>query len=117
MVRSAIESLYKGLCTIRQYDSVVDPVTKRTYMAEVVSHTNLPCRLSYSSDSSAKQSDTVTNVAQVIKLFIAPEITIDAGSKIQVTQNGVTKSYVASGEPLIYTNHQEVVLEIEDDEA
>ena len=117
MVRKAIESLYKGLCTIRQYDSVFDPITKRTSFAEVVSYVNVPCRLSHKSKVSAKPSDTVSTVAQTIVLFIAPELVVRAGAKVEVTQNGVTKIYKASGESAVYTNHQEIVLEIEDGEA
>lgn len=117
MVRKAIESLYKGLCTIRQYDSVFDPVTKRTSFAEVVSYVNVPCRLSYKNKVSAKPSDTISTITQTITLFVAPELVVKAGAKIEVTQNGVTKTYVSSGESAVYTNHQEIVLEIEDDVA
>lgn len=117
MVRQAIESLYKGKCTVYQYESVVDPVTKRTSVVEVTSYVDQPCRLSYSNKTSAKESDTVSTVAQTIKLFVAPELVIKAGAKIAVTQNNVTKVYVASGESAIYTNHQEIVLEIGDDLA
>lgn len=116
-MRKAIESLYKGVCTVYQYESVVDPVTKRTSMVEVVSYVDQPCRLSYKAKVSAKPSDTVSTVTQTIVLFIAPEVVIKAGAKIVVTQNNVSKTYIASGESAVYTNHQEIVLEIEDDVA
>lgn len=114
MVRKALESLYKGVCTVYQYESVVDPITKRTSLVEVVSCADQPCRLSHSNTTSAKTSDTVSTVTQTIKLFIAPEVVINAGAKIAVTQNGVTKTYIAGGQSAVYTNHQEIVLEIED---
>lgn len=117
MVRRAIESLYKGVCTVYQYESVVDPITKRTSVVEVTSYADQPCRLSYSNKTSAKESDTVSTVTQTIKLFVAPELVIKAGAKITVTQNNVTKTYVAGGQSAVYTNHQEIVLEIEDDMA
>lgn len=117
MVRKAIESLYKGVCTVYQYKSVVDPVTKRTSVKEVVSCVDQPCRLSYKNKVSANESNTISSVSQTIMLFVAPELSIPAGSKIVVTQNNVVKTYVASGQPAVYTNHQEIVLEIEDDVA
>ena len=117
MVRRAIESLYKGKCTVYQYDSVTDPLTKRTSLSEVVSCVDQPCRLSYSTKGGAIPSDTVSKVNQVIKLFIAPEIDIKAGAKIVVTQNNVIKTYIASGEPSFYSNHQEITLTVGNDKA
>ena len=114
MVRKAIESLYKGVCTVYQYESVVDPITKRTSLVEVASYVDQPCRLSHSNKTSAKESDTASTVTQTITLFVAPELVINAGAKITVTQNNVTKTYVASGQSAVYTNHQEIVLEIGD---
>lgn len=117
MVRSAIESLYKGVCTVFQYEEVTDPVTKRTNVVEVISYENQPCRISFQTKTSAKESDTVSISKQTIKLFISPECDIKSGAKIEVTQNNVTKRYKASGESAMYSNHQEIILEIEDDKA
>lgn len=117
MVRRSIESLYKGVCTVYQYEEVVDPVTKRTNVAEVISYENQPCRISFQTKTSAKESDTVSTANQTIKLFIAPECNIKAGAKVEVNQNGVTKTYKASGESAMYSNHQEIILEIEDNLA
>lgn len=115
--RKAIESLYKGRCKIIEIRKAVDPVTKRVTFTDVVTVENEPCRLSFSSVANAVQGNEVANVAQVVKLFIRPELTILAGSKIEVTQNGVTSKYVASGKPAVHTNHQEIVLTIEGDKA
>lgn len=117
MVRKALESLYKGRCKITEIRKATDPVTKRVTFTDVVTVENEPCRLSFSSVANAVQGNEVANVAQVVKLFIRPELTILAGSKIEVTQNGVTSKYVASGKPAVHSNHQEVVLTIEGDKA
>lgn len=111
MVRKAIESLYKGKCTITEYQSVKDPVTKVTSKQEVDVLTDQPCRLSFKNISSSSAGDAAT-INQIVTLFIAPEIVIKPGSKVTVTQNGITNVYQRSGQSAIYTNHQEVILEL-----
>lgn len=115
-MRSAIESLYMGICTVTNTQDVVNPITKRTTHKDVVICENQPCRVSFSSSSNASQSDTMATAYQIIKLFIAPELDIKAGSKIVVTQNNRTSTYKSSGIPAVYTNHQEITL-IDDDKG
>lgn len=117
IVRDALESLYVGKCTITGMTEVTDPETFITTFSEQTICENEPCRVSFSGLTAAVRSDTVSSVEQVIKLFIRPELAIPAGSKITVTQNGKTAVYVSSGEPAVYTNHQEVILNIGDDKA
>ena len=110
--RTAIESLYKGNCPVYEYQSVKDPITKITSTEEVVVLIDQPCKLSFKNITSVNQLDNVLNISQCVKLFIAPDIVIKAGSKITVTQNGVTTAYTRSGQPAIYSNHQEISLEL-----
>lgn len=117
MVREAIESLYIGKCTITQHESVFNYVTKVTSFKDVVLCEDEPCRLSFSTVVSDNNTETVAEVRQVVKLFLRPELVVNAGSKIVVTQNGRTVKYTASGQPAVHTNHQEIVLELEDDRA
>lgn len=112
MVRAAIESMYKSKCNVAEYKSIKNPVTKITSKQEVVTLENQPCRLSFKNITSTSVSDGAATVSQVIKLFISPDIKVNAGSKITVTQNGITTAYKSSGQPAIYTNHQEIVLEL-----
>ena len=111
MVRNAIESLYEGVCTISEYAAVKDATTKITTKQEVVVQSNIPCRLSYRYVRSVTQSDAAS-VTQQIELFLAPEIAVKAGSKIIVTQNGRTTAYKNSGQPAVYTSHQQIILEL-----
>ncbi len=115
--RKAVESRYRGLCDILEKRKVKDEVTKATVLRDTVVLSNQPCRLSYSSSGTANQTDTVSNIEQAIKLFIAPEIKIVPGSKLRITQNEVTIDYISSGVPAIYETHQEVCLEIEKERA
>ena len=59
------------------------------------------------------QDDIKANVSQTTKLFIAPEITIKDGSRIEVTDVlGKKTIYKSSGQPAIYQTHQEIMLEL-----
>ena len=115
--REAVESRYKGLCDILEKRKVKDEITKATVLRDTVVLSNQPCRLSYSSSGTANQTDTVSNIEQTIKLFIAPEIKIAPGSKLRITQNGITTDYISSGVPAVYGTHQEVSLELEEENA
>ena len=115
--RKAIESRYKGLCTILEKKKVKDETTKATALRDIAVLSNQPCRLSYSSSGAANQTDTVSNIEQAIKLFIAPEIKIVPGSKLRITQNEVNIDYISGGVPAIYETHQEVCLELEKERA
>lgn len=111
--RKAHESLYYDeLCTIVEYGSYTDPDTKRTTQKEIIVIENQPCNLSFERISTVVQTDTAAVVSQGTKLFLSPEIPVKSGSKVVVEQNGVKTEYSASGEPAIYPEHQEIMLEL-----
>lgn len=109
--QKAIESLYCGKCDISVTRKTINLVTKQTEFTDDIIITNQPCRLSYSSTSENQETRTAEK-KQIIKLFLAPTVSVPAGSKITVTQNGKTTKYKASSEPMMYSNHQEVELEL-----
>ena len=110
--RKAIESTYDGTVDVREYQKVTDDVTKLTTHKEVVVWEQLPCRLSFERIQSAEQSATISSISQSTKLFIAPDLTIKPGSKLTVTQAGVTCDYTNSGVPAVYDTHQEIQLDL-----
>ncbi|HCU2820327.1 TPA: hypothetical protein OUM20_002330 [Clostridioides difficile] len=110
--RKAIEMLYRDKCTIVEYQSIKDSVTKRTNNKEVIVLENQPCKLSYKNITSATDGK-VSRLEQTIKLFISPDVEIKAGSKLIIND----KEYVRSGESAIYSNHQEIILELFKDKA
>ncbi|MBY0122157.1 hypothetical protein [Bacillus sp. S/N-304-OC-R1] len=111
-VRRAIESMYDSTCTVKEFQSVRDPVTQITSKKEIVVLENQPCKLSYEKQMAASNTSAPAIIAQSTKLFLAPEITVKAGSKIIVTKNSKSTEYSRSGEPAVYTNHQEIMLEL-----
>lgn len=117
MVRAALESLYKGRCDIVSQKEVFDPVTKQTSFEDVKVVTGQPCRLSFKTITAVKQDTGAAQLTQIIKVFIAPDIEVKAGSRLVITQNGKTAEYKASGEPALYGSHQEIILELAGDFA
>ncbi len=114
--REAIQSMWTGICNIfwfknskNKYGTVVSEV-KELYK-------NIPCRLSFKNISQTEQTESVAKTSQVVKLFIAPEVYVPPGSIVEVTQNGVTRKYKHSGISAVYTNHQEIILDVEQEKA
>lgn len=110
--RSAIEQLYEDRCTVIEYRSVKDPITKQTKKQEVTVLTDQLCKLSFSTTRTTDDSDNAASVSQVVKLFLAPNASIKAGSKIVVTRGEQEYVYKSSGEPNALFTHQEIALEL-----
>ena len=110
--RKAQEQLYDGVCTVTEYRKVKDEKTKLSGMKEVVALEGQPCRISFSKISQVVQNEVAASTTQGIKLFLSPDVIIQPGSKITVTQNGVTTDYISSGVPAVYATHQEIMLEL-----
>ena len=111
LVRKVIESTYDGTCTVTEHVEYEKENSSTGFKDEIVL-INEPCRLSFSSSQTAQQGEQAAAITQSIKLFIRPELTIKPGSKITVTQNGVTADYTRSGVPAVYPTHQEIALEL-----
>lgn len=110
--RQAIESLYSGICSVYEYQKITDKVTKLVKHAETCTLSDQPCRLSFEKNAVAAQEGAPAAVKQTVKLFLAPEVKIKAGSKICVTQAGVTTDYTCSSPSAVYSTHQEIFLEL-----
>ena len=121
-LKSAVESLYFGTCTVTVSAPTVDEITKQTSNTVTTLFADQPCRLSFISappsdklvatSQSLIHSDTPRAhfANQQIKLFIDPSLSIPPGSKISVTQNGLTQYFKSSGAPAVYSSHQEIEL-------
>lgn len=108
--REAIQSLWTGLCDIFCYEEVEDKYGVTSLVLNKVSE-KIKCRLSFKNITQTTADENKSNVTQVVKLFVAPEIYVPPGSIIEVTQNNVTRKYKYSGLSAIYTNHQEIILD------
>lgn len=110
--RPNIERMYRGTLTVHEWEVVNDPVTHITSEAEVVIVENQPCLLSNTSTAPTTSAEGVPSVTKITKIFVAPDIPIKDGSKLVVTQDGVTNTYERSGKPSVYPTHQEVTVNI-----
>lgn len=110
--RKAIEATYFGVLTVTEQQKVKDEKSKLTKMIDVVVLENQPCKLSFEKLQATIQSESAATITQVTKLFVSPDISINAGSKITVSQDNVTTDYTCSGVPAIYPTHQEIILEL-----
>jgi hypothetical protein len=112
-VRTALERLWQDRCSIFVYEEVTDPTTHLTDFEEKPLLQDQPCKLSFETLSSTN-GDEVATAQQVVKLFLSPDVEVPAGCKIVATRpNDVerTFTYARSGEPGVFSNHQEIMLE------
>ena len=109
--RKAVESMYDGLCTITEYQKIKKE-NKSTGFGEVITLENQPCRMSFKTVNPTSQTDTASVVTQSITVYLSPDILVKPGSKLTITQNGVTTEYMSSGKAAVYSTHQEVSLEL-----
>lgn len=112
-----LSRLWIGRATISEYRESRDPVTWQDRHDLVPVVVDEPCRLSHSRENTVAVSEGAPYVAQAIVLFIRPDLVIKEGSVIEITQHGVTNKYKRASKPAIYTNHQEVALELYEDNA
>lgn len=117
MVTNPLLLLWKGRCTIFEYENVTDPDTFQTSKREVIVVEDEPCRISFNSEAITNPTTGLAEMSQFTALFIRPDLEIDPGSIIEVTQNGKTTKYKRSGKPAVYTNHQEIRLTLYEEYA
>ncbi len=110
--KKAVQRLWSGKATVIVLVGELDPATGRTEQTERETATAQPCRLSHKTVQTTEPSEEAAKVAQTVTLYIDPSVDIPEGSKIAVTQNGVTRDYARSGRPAVYTYHQEVPLKL-----
>lgn len=115
--KNPLSALWTGRCTIYEFQDVTDPFTHQTTQKEVAVLEDEPCRLSYRQEQATNIQSGAAVVSQSIKLFIRPDLVINPGSVIEITQHGATCKYKGSGQPAVYCNHQEIILELYDNEA
>lgn len=112
VARKSIEATYFGELKVTEQRKVKDKRTKLMTDKEVIVIENQPCRLSFEKIQTSAQSDSAASLSQMAKLFLSPDIRIKAGSKLTVSQDGITTDYTHSGVPAVYPTHQEIVLDL-----
>lgn len=113
--RLACESQYDSTCNIWQEQNVRDPETGKIKRVKIMTAHDQPCRLSHNSPS-ASTTRPLPEAEQNIELFLAPEIKVEPGATIEVTQgfSGKVVVYTCASRPDTYYTHQEITLEAAD---
>jgi len=113
MYANTIKSLWQGKCTVTvRNNDATDENTGRVAVSEVDTYKDEPCRISFDTVNTTTTDNSAANITQSITLFIDRAVVIPEGSKITVTQNGVTSVYEQSGKPAVYSTHQEIPIDI-----
>lgn len=115
--KNPLSILWVGKCTIYEYQEITDEETWQTKHDLVPIVVDEPCRLSYNHEQATNIQSGAAVVSQSITLFIRKDLAIKPGSVIEVTQNGVTERYKGSGKPAIYSKHQQIILQLDEDNA
>ena len=110
-MRKILESTYKGKAAIYRFETV-KLVTGESRQEKIIAFEAIPCALSQSQlkPATTAAGNSHSQKEYVAKLFLAPEIPIEAGSEIAVEQDGMNYLFKYSGESFIYPTHQEIVL-------
>lgn len=106
---NALQRLWKDRLTVVEYVEIQKP-NGSTGFGEVIVLENIPCKLSFSTLQAVNQNDMNAAIVQVVKVFCSTNLSISAGSKLIVEHEGRTLEFSCSGEPGVFTNHQEIVL-------
>lgn len=121
LVRKAIESRYESTCSVFVYKDKFDEDTKQTKRVRELLIKNQPCRLSYQTQAFASlvstQAEGVPSAYQSTKVFMSPDIDVPENSELEVNWKGRVLKFKRSSVPVIHTNHQEVMVEVLDQDG
>ena len=107
--RDRIESTYDCTCDIVNNREITKTNGANAF-EEFVAYKDLPCKLSFKTIAANSQGQNTSLVTQIVKLFISPDVKIEAGSKVVIKKRANITEYKQSGEAAIYPTHQEIML-------
>lgn len=113
----AIRKLWKDRCIIQSSVEYTKANKAKGKRWETLID-NEPCKLSFFNNvrlnNTAVDMPMTTQVFQQAKLFIRSDLEIPAGCRITVIthENNKTLYFENSGVPALFTNHQEILLEV-----
>lgn len=109
---SAIRSLWCDRCTVRVMENITTQGSAFTTQSQTVLFADEPCRLSFKSVQVTTETDHAARTVQSTVLILDKSRSIPPGAEITVTHEGVTSTYRRSGVAAVYSEHQEVPLEL-----
>lgn len=115
--RQTLEMLWLDRC-----DVIVSEAYRQengaTAMQDRLLHGDIPCKLSFfqsnASNNAADLQGPAAPVQQLAKLIMSPEIEVPPGSRIRVMRQGRALHFKATGQPMVFFSHQEILMEAEE---
>jgi len=107
--KKALMSLWMDRMDVVEYREVAKP-NGATGHEEATVLESEPCKLSFSTLKEVDQDDVGAAIVQTATLFCDNEAVVLPGSKIIITRQGKKFEYCRSGEPGVFTSHQEIAL-------
>jgi hypothetical protein len=108
--KPALQKLWRDFCSVIEYQDY-ERENGSTGQHEVIVMEDLPCKLSFETLQSVNQTETGAALVQKAKLFLDNAIMVKPGSRIKVSRFGKEFDFKSSGEPGIFSSHQEIILE------
>lgn len=105
--------MFDSYCDIFEHISFKDPYGISSYDTSIL-YTNIPCKLSYYKSFAPTQDklkEFKHSFRKLYKLFITNTIDIKEGFIIELHRFGKKSCYKVYAEPIIYSSHQELVLQ------
>lgn len=112
MVRGAIETLYTHRLNVYENVKEFNDKTYRHEMKRKIVLEDVPCRVSFISEKTAKD-ENVSSIENMVKVFTSPEIIIKSGSVVSADVNGNILNLSLATSPAIYKSHREYIFNIE----
>lgn len=112
--KESIEKLYTMTCTISAKTKTTLE-TGETVFADTVLYSNIPCRISFSSNPNSIKDRVKTTPSGSVKLFLSPEYTVPDGARVVVNFQNREFKYRYAGISAVYRFHQEINLELDKD--
>jgi len=115
--RKTLEMLWTDRCDVT-ISEAYERESGATAMRDKTLHSGIPCKLSFfqsnSTSSAADLQRAAAPVHQLSKLILAPEIEVPPGSRIRVMRQGRALHFKATGQPMAFFSHQEILMEAAD---
>lgn len=89
--RQVIQKMYDCKCNIVEHQAIKNNINKRTEYQEIIVLENQPCRISYKTITNTNETENESNVTQIVKLFLAPEIQIKSRFKNNSNKRRINK--------------------------
>lgn len=117
MKTNPLALLWTDKATVYKYKDTIDPETHQSTQTLEPVLVDEPCRISYQQEQATNIRSGAAVISQSITLFIRPDLHIKPGSVIDVTHYGTVTRFKGSSKAALYSNHQQIVLELYEENA